>query len=251
MSGRPWYKRCGADFIEGTMGLSLEEKGSYSLLLDLIYSHGGPIADDDRWLAGICAVSVRKWKSLRERLIRAGKISAENGRISNARAEKELVSASETHRKLAESGAKGGSKTHENRDVKRENNGLAEAGLKQYREDKSREEEPLRGPVALPEKSSDAEVFRFGKQVLGKSAGGVIVKLRAACGYDDAYCLDLLRQASAKHDPMEWVHGAIKGTKDRPYRNVNGTFSAPQIIESREDREWRSREAEIYRNVHI
>lgn len=84
MSGRAWYKRCGADFIEGTMGLSLEEKGAYSLVLDLIYSHGGPIADDPRWLAGVCNVSTRKWATIQKTLISAGKITVKDGRIWSA-----------------------------------------------------------------------------------------------------------------------------------------------------------------------
>lgn len=113
-----------------------------------------------------------------------------------------------------------------------------------------RKEEPLRGPAATPGKSLDAEVYRVGKQVLGKTAGGVITKLRGACEYDDAYCLELLGQAAEKHEPMAWVQGAIKATKDRPYRSVVGVTAAPQVIESRDDREWRKREAEIYRNVH-
>ena len=48
---------------------------------------------------------------------------------------------------------------------------------------------------------------------------------------------------------MAWVHAAIKSVKDRPYRNVAGVGAGPILIESREDREWRRQEAEIYRNV--
>ena len=67
-----WYKRCGADFIHGTMMLTLEEKGAYSLCLDLIYDRGAPIPDDARWLSGVCGVSMRKWNALRNRLIELG-----------------------------------------------------------------------------------------------------------------------------------------------------------------------------------
>lgn len=35
MAKRPWYKRYPSDFIAGTIGLSLEEKGAYSVCLDL------------------------------------------------------------------------------------------------------------------------------------------------------------------------------------------------------------------------
>jgi hypothetical protein len=110
-------------------------------------------------------------------------------------------------------------------------------------------EEPLRGPAALPAKSPDAEVYALGKDVVGKKNGWVITKLRAACEFDDAYALSLLMQAAEKHDPVAWLQAAMKATKDRPYRNVAGVSVGEQIIESKEDREWRKREAEIYRNV--
>ena len=80
-TNRPWYKRYPSDFIQGTVGLSLEEKGAYSLILDLIYDKGAPIVDDARYLAGICNVSLRKWAAIRERLIFAKKITVLNGVI--------------------------------------------------------------------------------------------------------------------------------------------------------------------------
>ena len=130
MSKRPWYKRYGADFVHGTLGLSLEEKGAYSLCLDLIYDRGGPIPDDPRWLAGVCGVSVRRWNSLRKSLIDTKKLVAHDGHLSNERAEKEIENALKTSRKLAENGAKGGKKRAENDDVNKENNDIDEAGLK-------------------------------------------------------------------------------------------------------------------------
>lgn len=142
MSGR-WYKRCGADFIHGTFNLSLEEKGAYSLCLDLIYDRGGPIPDDARWLSGICGVSLRKWNALRERLISEGKLYAENGFLSNVRADFELVSSQFHAKKLAESGAKGGRKRAENAAKTNKNNDIGQATLKHIREDKKRIEHPL------------------------------------------------------------------------------------------------------------
>lgn len=143
-----WYKRYGADFIDGTMRLSLEEKGAYSLCLDLIYSRGGSIPDDDRWLAGICNVSLRKWSRLRQRLIDLGKLSAENGHLSNARAASEIASAQLSSRKLSESGAKGGRKRAENEAAARENNDLGEASLKHTRLDIEEEKEEVGGADA-------------------------------------------------------------------------------------------------------
>lgn len=130
MSGRPWYKRYGADFVHGTLGLTLEQKGAYSLCLDLIYDRGGPIPDDARWLAGVCGVSVRRWNSIRAALLEAEKITAENGFISNFRAEKEIKNALKIGRKHAENGAKGGNKRAKNERNPRKNNDLGQAGLK-------------------------------------------------------------------------------------------------------------------------
>lgn len=156
MSAR-WYKRCGADFIHGTMMLTLEEKGAYSLCLDLIYDRGGPIPDDARWLSGVCGVSIRKWNAIRERLLSLGKLHTDGQHLSNSRADLELVSSKLQSEKLAESGSKGGRKRAENAGQSLQNNDLAQAPLKLTREDKSREEEPpsplaggRRGKTILP-----------------------------------------------------------------------------------------------------
>lgn len=127
MSERPWYKRYGADFVHGTLGLTLEQKGAYSLCLDLIYDRGGPIPDDDRWLAGVCSVSVRKWKTIREALIRHGKLHLTEDGLHNSRAKKEIENALKTRRKLSENGAKGAAKRDENRAASNKNNELAQA----------------------------------------------------------------------------------------------------------------------------
>lgn len=143
-----WYKRNGADFIDGTMGLSLEEKGAYSLCLDLIYDREGPIPDDARWLSGICGVSIRKWNALRERLIADGKLYIENGKIGNVRADFELVSSEKYRRNQAESGAKGGRKAAENKADVNKNNDLAQATLKPNRAEQSIEDKDTN--VSLP-----------------------------------------------------------------------------------------------------
>jgi len=138
---RVWYRRCGADFIADTMGMTLEEKGAYSLCLDLIYDHQGPIPDDARWLSGICNVSVRKWSALRDRLIELGKLQAYDGVLSNFRAEKEIEIDAERARNFAESGAKGGEKSAENRSASNKNNDVDAASLKHSaRKEKIRED---------------------------------------------------------------------------------------------------------------
>lgn len=156
-----WYKRSGADFIHGTMMLTLGEKGAYSLCLDLIYDRGGPIPDDARWLSGVCGVSLRKWNAIRERLISLGKIYSDGEHLSNSRADLELVSAELQRRNQAEAGAKGGRKRAENAATSKENSNLAQATLKpieEIREDKKEVEtivstahRPSANPFPRPE----------------------------------------------------------------------------------------------------
>jgi hypothetical protein len=55
---------------------------------------------------------------------------------------------------------------------------------------------------------SDTDLYRLGKQVLGKSAGGVITKLKAQEGIPRA--IGILQQAAEKADPMEWIVAALK-----------------------------------------
>jgi uncharacterized protein YdaU (DUF1376 family) len=134
LSERPWYRRFPSDFIAGTIGLSLEEKGAYSMVLDLIYDRQGPIPDDPKWIAGVCGCSVRKWHVIRTKLLVDGKLTDLGGTLSNKRAMKEIETSSETSRKLAENGAKGGYKKAENYRGFRKINSLEMAGLQHARD---------------------------------------------------------------------------------------------------------------------
>jgi len=56
----------------------------------------------------------------------------------------------------------------------------------------------------------EAEVFRVGKRVLGKGAGGLITKLRRIDGMTDARALELLSQSETKENPREWIGAIIR-----------------------------------------
>ena len=130
MSARPYHKRYHSDALAGFMSLTLEERGAYQTLLDLIYDRGGPILDNERLLAGYMGCSVRKWRLLREQLIEKRKIRLNDaGEITNDRAEKEFENDAKTARKLAENGSSGGRKTAEKLKKSNENNETEAAPL--------------------------------------------------------------------------------------------------------------------------
>lgn len=129
MSKRPWYKRYPADFIGGTTRLSLEEKGAYSIALDLIYQTGGPIDDDPQWIARVAGCSTKRWNIIRSSLINFGKLHALDGKLSNQRAENQMKTEDKEHQKLSENGREGGQKTAQNKPPPSENKDIGEKGL--------------------------------------------------------------------------------------------------------------------------
>lgn len=87
----PYYPMYPRDFFEGTQRMSLELKGAYIMLLNLIYTRNGPVDDEDGYLARYVGCSIRKWQKLRLELIGLGKIAVVDGVIRNSRADDELL----------------------------------------------------------------------------------------------------------------------------------------------------------------
>lgn len=110
-TGRAWYKRYPGDFIGGTLQLSLEEKGAYSMCLDLMYERGGPIPDDPHWLARVCGCPLQRWKKIRARLTGLGKLNlTDDGRLANGRATYEMHRGEAEHQEKSARGKRGAAK---------------------------------------------------------------------------------------------------------------------------------------------
>lgn len=129
MSKNAWHKRYHGAALGGYMGLSLEERGAYTTVLDLMYdTEWAPgIRDNDRWIAGHLDVSVRKWRTLRACLFDKGKLDIFEGFISNKKYREVRENALEISRKRSESGASGGEKSGEVRRKVAENGQSDEA----------------------------------------------------------------------------------------------------------------------------
>lgn len=109
----PYYKRFPRDFIEGTIGMTLELKGAYSLLLDLIYMQDGMLPDDARYISGHLGCSIRQWQKIRKALLDDAKIYVNVGLIGNYRADKER----ETLVKYQSNQAEKGRASNKNKDL--------------------------------------------------------------------------------------------------------------------------------------
>ena len=115
MNGLPYYKAYPRDFFEGTIGMPMEMKGPYRLVLDLIYMQGGKLPDDPRYISGLLGCSVRAWSKVREHLVLSGKIEVRGEFLGNFRADSEL----ETLAKLQDKQRENRSRPNKSKDLKK------------------------------------------------------------------------------------------------------------------------------------
>lgn len=85
-----WYKRSPMDALEGMHGLSLEERGAYNTVLDLIYARDNKLPDDERFIAGHLGVDLRVWRRVKASLMAKGKLKVVSGFVRNDRATTEV-----------------------------------------------------------------------------------------------------------------------------------------------------------------
>jgi uncharacterized protein YdaU (DUF1376 family) len=105
-----WYKRDPKAVLMGVADLTLEERGAYLTVLELIYSKEGSVEDDDRLLAGWLRVDVRIWRRIRARLIERGKLYVNGPNLRNERADREVVAVLERIRNAAQAGLRSAEK---------------------------------------------------------------------------------------------------------------------------------------------
>ena len=102
----PYYPMYPRDFYEGTQEMSLELKGAYIMVLNLMYTRGGPISDEPGFISRYVGCSIRKWKQVRDELVAMGKLVCESGMISNSRAHFEIEKQRSYQDKQAENRAR-------------------------------------------------------------------------------------------------------------------------------------------------
>lgn len=89
-----WYKRDPDAAIAGMIGLSLEERGVYNTVIDLLYSRDGELPDDDQFFARACECRPQTWRRLRDSLLAKGKLHRKSdGKLTANRVVNELQTA--------------------------------------------------------------------------------------------------------------------------------------------------------------
>lgn len=85
-----WYKHDIPDWMDGTEGMTDGAYRLYHVVCQLIYLNEGPIALNEHGIAGRCKQSLRAFRRNLDELLKTGKLTLENGRIANSRADNEL-----------------------------------------------------------------------------------------------------------------------------------------------------------------
>lgn len=90
-----WYRRDCDSALTGMACLSLEARGLYNGLLDMIYSRDGDLPYDEELISRTLSISRRTWRKVSNELLDKGKIwVTPAGKIMAKRVEKELKSVS-------------------------------------------------------------------------------------------------------------------------------------------------------------
>lgn len=85
-----WYKREPDKALSGKMGLTLEERGAYDTIIDLIYAHAGQLQHDENLLRYWFGTDIRVVRRLVDRLVELDKIQIRGG-IIHTRKSDELI----------------------------------------------------------------------------------------------------------------------------------------------------------------
>lgn len=148
--GADWYKREPVAYLGDTQGLSSREHAVYSVVIELLYIHGGTIRNDPGWIAGW--ISDMGQAMVRKTLAQLASnphitLTITEDEISQKRAKNQAKTKEKLRENREKTGRKGGEKSAEIRAALRENKDLAEPSAsnaiqaEKIREDKSKERE--------------------------------------------------------------------------------------------------------------
>ncbi len=154
-TGLDWYKRKPTAFLGGVQGMSAREIAVYTVVIELIYQHGGPIHNAPKWISGwISDMGSSAVRTAISDLVNRGKLYITNaGEIHNKPAENQLKTTEKLSENREKTGRKGGINSGKSRRDTNENNDISEATgeADKIREDKKRKDEEPPIPPVIPE----------------------------------------------------------------------------------------------------
>jgi uncharacterized protein YdaU (DUF1376 family) len=176
-----FYRHHIADWMDGTEDLDAEAYRTYHVIVQLIYLNEGPIANNERGIAGRCRQSLKTYRTAFKRLLDLGKVIIDDeARIRNARAVLELENIDEQRMRASRGGksASGAAKVR-SKPLKTQDAPQADAKDVASEREKRREEKNPARASRLPDGwKPQQEDIDEAKRVLGANASREFQKFR-------------------------------------------------------------------------
>jgi uncharacterized protein YdaU (DUF1376 family) len=197
------------DYMRDTGHLRAAGHGAYLMLLFHYWSTGS-LPDDDEQLSAIARMTPAEWRKMRPTIERFFKPGWKHGRV-----EEDLEAAKQSYEKRAKAGEKGGKAKAKS---KRSSSNASSNATAPPEQPLTFNQEKKDAADAAPE----AELFRRGREVLGKQSGGLITKLLAAKQKNVALARAAIEQASTKSDPREYIGAIIRKENQAGFQWLDG-----------------------------
>ncbi|WP_375694277.1 DUF1376 domain-containing protein, partial [Bartonella sp. AD24XZML] len=131
-NGMPWIRFHLYDWISGTDGMTLEQRGVYITLIVRMYDKKAPIKEDFETLSRACNCSRKKFATIVEYLMRNDKVIETDNGLWNTRVEEELNDFADKKEHISQVRSEAGKKgAQAKNNIKQHVNNFAEANDKQ------------------------------------------------------------------------------------------------------------------------
>ncbi len=153
-NGAEWYKREPVAFLGGVQGMTTRQVAVYTIVLDLIYGHGGSINNDPKWISGwFSDMGSAAVRATIAELVVLGKLEFDGDKLTQRRAKNEAKTRQKLRENREKTGKKGGVSSGFSRAEAKKNNVLSEPKVGHL--EKSRVEAAKAAVVAAPPSAED------------------------------------------------------------------------------------------------
>jgi len=205
--------------IAGVVGqMDAEDFGVYWMVCTLIYSRGGPIDDDHVWISGLFRGT--HWRSIRaslDRLIDAGKVSQEGGKLMVTRCAEELQRAGNRISKATQNGRMGGRPSNKNNNMDEPDGYQNEKLTINYQPSTTKDSVPSGTGADAPD--SKTRIFGRAREWIVGHSGKTDKQVRTLLGqwcrdHGDDATLDAINEAR-RQSPVDPIPYVIKVLSER------------------------------------
>jgi hypothetical protein len=229
-----WFPCYASKLLGALPGMSPDERFVYVIALLRIYERNGPCPDDIEHFQRFTGLSAGRVTKALERLFETGKLVMGPDGFMNPFAEATLADMKAVHERQSRAGKNAanirwklkpeidGINRHQKSE---ENQGNVDASAMRlhahlHLHKKERKKDAVNGAdahsVLAQVPDAETDLYRRGKEVLGRTSGGLITQLVKAKAGRLNLARAAIETAAGKQDPREYIGAVIRGTQPPP-----------------------------------